>query len=303
MEVFHDAHDAYEAAVERGDTDREALMEARSEALVAFLAGPRPKNTVEAYQVIFAALQAVVDGNDFDLAWRSTVCPALSMLGVQGAGAAPALDSPCIAVCRDFIAKHIAMDASPEPDIPEPVSDAACEAWKRVKEQRPVTVAGFAAVLRSHVMWLGDGDFSHDDPDMNAMFRAVKGLCDLVGFDEGALVAPRSVPMAELQAIRTDYHVERYRSYLTELAAIAARPDDIADEASDVMFDAADDTFGDLEGGATTFACVMLKARAAHHWAMQRSQGSTMSPRVLAEFFGIIAADLEILTAGKAVQS
>jgi hypothetical protein len=85
MEVFHDAHDAYEAAVERGDADREAVTDARSEALVAFLAGPRPKNTVEAYQVIFAALQAVVDGNDFDLAWRSTVSPALTMMGVRGA--------------------------------------------------------------------------------------------------------------------------------------------------------------------------------------------------------------------------
>jgi hypothetical protein len=43
----------------RGDTDREAVTDARSEALVAFLIGPRPKNTAEAYQVIFAALQAV----------------------------------------------------------------------------------------------------------------------------------------------------------------------------------------------------------------------------------------------------
>jgi hypothetical protein len=85
MEAFHDAHDAYEAAVERGDTDREAVMDARSKALVAFLTGPRPKSTAEAHQVIFAALQAVVDGNDFDLAWRTTVCPALTMLGVRGA--------------------------------------------------------------------------------------------------------------------------------------------------------------------------------------------------------------------------
>ena len=85
MEVFHNAHDAYEAAVGRGDTDGEAVTNARSEALVAFLTGPRPKNTAEAYQVIFAALQAVVDGNDFDLAWRTTVCPALTMLGVRGA--------------------------------------------------------------------------------------------------------------------------------------------------------------------------------------------------------------------------
>ena len=85
MEAFHDAHDAYEAAVERGDTDREAVTDARSEALVAFLTGPRPKNTAEAYQVIFAALQAVVDGNDFDLAWRTTVCPALNLMGVRGA--------------------------------------------------------------------------------------------------------------------------------------------------------------------------------------------------------------------------
>jgi hypothetical protein len=197
MDVFQDAHDAYEAAVERGDADREAVTDARSEALVAFLTGPRPKNTAEAHQVIFAAMQAVVDGNDFDVSWRSTVCPALTMLGVRSAGRlAPVLDDTCIAVCRDFIAKHVAMDASPGPDIPEPISDAADEAWERVKRQRPVTVAGFAAILRSYVMWVGDGDFTHDDPDMNAMFKAVKGLCDLVGFDEGqALVEPESVPI------------------------------------------------------------------------------------------------------------
>jgi len=303
MDAFCDADDAYAAAVEWGETDREAVMTARSEALVAFLTGPRPRNTAEAYQVIFAALQAVVDGNDFDIAWRATVCPALSLLGVRGASAAPALDDPCIAVCRDFIAKHAAMDASPEPDIPEQVSDAACEAWEHVKGQRPVTVAGFAAQLRSATIWIGETECG--DPDIQAMFRGIKGLCDLIGFDEGqALTQPQSVPMAELRLVATDYHVGRYRDYLAALAAIASRPDDIADEASDVMFDRADETFDDLmEGSATTFTGVMLKARAAHHWAMQRAQGSVMSPRAFADLLGIIAADLEVLTAGKAVRS
>ena len=84
MDVFHDAHDAYGRRGVGRHRPR-AVTDARSEALVAFLTGPRPKNTAEAYQVIFAALQAVVDGNDFDLAWRTTVCPALTMLGVRGA--------------------------------------------------------------------------------------------------------------------------------------------------------------------------------------------------------------------------
>ena len=59
------------------------MTDARSEALVAFLTGPRPKNTAEAYQVTSPLLQAVVDGNDFDLAWRTTVCPALNLMGVR----------------------------------------------------------------------------------------------------------------------------------------------------------------------------------------------------------------------------
>jgi hypothetical protein len=77
------------------------------------------------------------------------------------------------------------------------------------------------------------------------------------------------------------------------------------DAAFDAMAKEADDIFDDLmEGSATTFTGVMLRARAAHHWAMQYAQGSVTSPRIFADLFGIVAADLEVLTAGgKAVRS
>jgi hypothetical protein len=199
-EALHDADDAYLEAVAGGIMDRQAEIDARGDALVAFLTGPYPANVQEAHAVIIAAMQAVIDGAEFDPAWRASVSVALVLLGGRGP-------------------KH----------TPTPASDTTT----------------------------------------------------------------------------TDYHVWRYQDYLRALAVIAARPDNASDDDCDAQANEANDIFDDLmEGSATSFTGVMLKARAAHHWAMQYAQGSVMSPRTFANLFGIMAADLEVLTvAGKAVRS
>jgi hypothetical protein len=198
-EAFHNADDAYLDAVTGGIMNRQAEIDARAAALVAFLTGPRPATATDARSIVFAAMQAVVDGGEFDPAWRNNVSAALVLLGARGA------------------------------------------------EHSPPTG----------------------------------------------------------KAIATDFHVRCYPKYLQVLAALAARPDDMPDDAFDAMSQEADDIFTDLmEGCATSFTGVMLKARAAHHWTMLYAQGSVMSPRTFADMFGIMAADLEVLTAGgKAVQS
>ena len=53
-----------------------------------------------------------------------------------------------------------------------------------------------------------------------------------------------------------------------------------------------------MTGPAASFTAVMVKARTAQHWTMARAQASVMEPRVFAEMFGIVAADLEILLEG-----
>jgi hypothetical protein len=105
-----------------------------------------------------------------------------------------------------------------------------------------------------------------------------------------------------LQAHEIDlagHHGGRYRDYLRARAKVATMPANASDEAFDAAMDEADRIFDDLmEECPGSIASVMLKARASHHWAMLRSEGSVMSPRILAELFGIIAADLEILLTG-----
>jgi hypothetical protein len=198
-EAFHDADDAYLEAVASGIMDRQAQLDTRAAALVAFLTGPRPATTTDARSIMFAAMQAVVDDGALDPAWRENVSTALVLLGGRGP-------------------KH----------TPTPAGDTTA----------------------------------------------------------------------------TDFHVRCYQGYLRALAALAARPDNMPAATFDAMAEEADGIFEDLmEGSATTVTGVMLKARAAHHWSMQYAQGSVMSPRTFANLFGIMAADLEVLTAaGKAVQ-
>jgi hypothetical protein len=83
-EAFHNADDAYLDAVAGGIMNRQAEIDARAAALVAFLTGPRPATTTDARSIVFAAMQAVVDGNDFDPAWRDNVSAALVLLGARG---------------------------------------------------------------------------------------------------------------------------------------------------------------------------------------------------------------------------
>ena len=83
-EAFHNADDSYLEAVAGGIMERQAEIDARADALVAFLTGPRPINGADAHAIIFAAMQAVVDGSEFDPAWRDNASAALVLLGARG---------------------------------------------------------------------------------------------------------------------------------------------------------------------------------------------------------------------------
>lgn len=196
---------------------------------------------------------------------------------------------PALAAYSLFTQANDAMDNGPD-DRQDELTGAAAAAYRLLIATRATSAAGAMAQLQGHLRWCGD----EGNEEYEALCRIVADLAKFVPVNEDQ--CPGSAPRPP---VADDFHARLYGQYLDALRTYLTLREP-SDQECDAAYDAMNEAKKNvMTATAGSFEAVMLKARTAHHWLMMIAQGSLLEPRDAAELFAIVAADLEVLLAGK----